>query len=239
MARVVELADFRPSPRHDGQVWTQVRVEQALDPSAAWGEVKVLDLEPLDTDASKPALRSVSAAAGKPWLRLVFLHEEEEDVPQPHVSAAPPFFLPTISDVSTILRARTYSGSQPDPDNPMDVLAGGVLQGDFGSDTVPTDEDVEERIIPNSARDVLLALGRVPGELTEEARRVAALRAATEIERSYIPEQADETRTLYQTLRLTYQEEANKLASTIQWWVLANAPASCRRPVWPGWGYWI
>lgn len=240
MPRVVQLADFRPSPRHDGQPWTSVRVEQADNPTEDWEEVSESELEPTDSDASRPALRSVTAQGDKPWRRLVFLRDEEEDAPQPFVFAEGAPFLPLVSAVSPILFARTYSGAEPDPDEPMKVLAGGEVQGEFSDTTRPTADEVEEKYIPQSARDVALELGTVPGELLEDARRVSALRAATEIERAKAPEQATEGKTLYQTLRMTYQEEVDKLAGTLQWWVLANgAPPS--RPVtpWLGLGfYW-
>lgn len=234
MARILGLADFRPSKRFDGQVWTQVKVEETDYPTTttSWTVAATHALEPLDKDASKPALRSVSASVIKAWARLVFVHEEEEDAPCAPVFVDGPSFLPTVADVSAILRARTYSGKHPDPENPMAVLAGGVQLGEFDKDTAPTAEDVEGRIIPAAAQDVLLELGDVPGEFVGEARRVTALRAATECERSYIPEQADETRTIYQTLRLTYKEEVEKLASNLQWWLLTNKPPTRSATPW-------
>ena len=51
MPRVVELADFRPSPRHDGQEWTSVRIEETDDPvGGEWTEVETVALDPLDED---------------------------------------------------------------------------------------------------------------------------------------------------------------------------------------------
>jgi len=232
MTRVLGLADFRPSKRFDGQVWTSARVEQADDPHGDWETVTTVDLDPVDEDAAKPSLRSISASVSKAWARLVFTQEEEEDAPCPFVFVEGPSFLPTVAEVSSILRARTYSGKETDPEDPMAVLAGGVQLGEFTENTTPTAKEVQDTLIPNSANDVLLELGDVPGELVGETRRVAALRAAAECERSYIPEQADETRTLYQTLRLTYQDEVTKLASNLQWWLLTNKPPSRRRPLW-------
>lgn len=222
MGRVVQLAGFRPSPRYDEQPWTEVRVDQCDDPiKGEWKEVEAVKLEPVDEDATKPRLRSITTEkASKAWLRLVFLHEKGEDQPSPYVSAALPPYLPTVSAVSSLLRARTYDVGSSE-------LAGGDLLGEFGENTRPTAEQVEEEI-RQAARDVAVALGGVPGELVEEARRVTALKAAAEVERSYIPEQSAETQTIYQTLRLTYNEEVEKLARTLQWWVLANRPTERR-----------
>jgi hypothetical protein len=242
MPRMVGLADFRPSERFDGQPWTQVRVEEADDPAGMWSKASEATLEPIDEDPAKPGLRSVSTSVAKAWARLVFIHEEEEDAPRAAVFVDGPSFLPTISDVASILRARTYSGKHPDPENPMAVVAGGVQLGEFTTDTTPSAEEVEKRIIPSAVQDVLLEVGDVPGEFVGEARRIAAMRAGVEIERSYIPEQADETRTLYQTLRLTYKEEVEKLATRIQWWLLTNKPPVQRASIWTtplGWWPWL
>lgn len=233
--RVVELADFRPSPRHDGRPWSEVRVEAADDPTKSWAEVTKIAIATLDEDPADPELRSFTVRTEKAWVRLVFVNEEEEDEPRPYISSSFPPFLPRAEHVSSILRARTYSAKGVDPDNPMAVLAGGVQLGEFSGSTRPTASDMETKIIPNSARDVALDLGRVPGELIEEARRLAALRAATEAERSDIPEQSDEGKTLYHTLRLTYQEEVGKLASTISWWVITKG----RGPKVPSVGWWL
>lgn len=230
MARLIELADFRPSRRHDGNPWTGVRVEHS-DDAEAWEPVGlVVDLEPVDQDPTRPQLRSISTESSKAWLRLVFTREQEEDEPSVHVYGLFPSFRPRISDISSILRARTYSGAETDPKNPMAVLAGGAQLGEFDESSRPTRKDLEDQIIPNSARDVALELGAIPGELIGEARRVTAFRAATEAERSYIPEQSDESKTIYQTLRLTYEAEVGKLASTLQWWVLANRKAPQQVP---------
>lgn len=220
MPRVVELADFRPSPRHDGQEWTSVRIEETDDPvGGEWTEVETVALDPLDEDPKKPGLRSFTTAAGeKEWYRPVFLREDEEDQPCAFAAADFPQFAPTIEDISSILRARTYVDGDEDD---VDALAGGSEAGVFNGETRPTAEQVEETI-PRASRDLGIELGRVPGELLGEARRVAALRVATEIERSYIPEQTEPEQSIYQTLRMTYEQEAATLSRTLQWWVLAR-----------------
>jgi hypothetical protein len=221
MPRVVELADFRPSPRHDGQEWTSVRIEETDDPvGGEWTEVETVALDPLDEDPKKPGLRSFTTAVGeKDWYRLVFLAGDGESEPSPFAAWKAPQFRPVVDEVGAILRARTYANASEEGKG--GDLAGGELVGNFSDETSPTKDQVEE-LIPQAAVDVTLEVGTVPGELFAEARRVAALRAATEIERSYIPEQADETKTIYQTLRLTFEEELKRLAKTLQWWVLAR-----------------
>jgi hypothetical protein len=223
MARVITLADFRPAARADSAPWAKARVEESDDPTTDWVEVEVKDLDPVDEDPAEPCLRSITATVTKAWARLVFLDGTGgEDAPSPIVFVAGPQFRPPVTWVSAVLRARTYTGQPPDPDNPMAVLVGGSLAGAFGADTRPTAAELENDLIPQACLDVSRAVGRVPGELLDDARRVAALRTAAEIERSYIPEQADDTKTIYQTLRLTFEEQAEALRKRLQWWGIAE-----------------
>ena len=215
---VVELADFRPTPRHDGQPWTSVRVEEADDPADEWVELTIVALDEPDEVPSKPDLRSITASPTKAWARLVFLAGEEEDIPREFVAVGMHPFLPTVAAVSTILRARTFVDGSVLEDGPP----GGAEVGVFDATTHPTGAEVEGEIIPQACRDVALALGRVPGERMADARRVATLKAAAEIERSYIPEQAEGSQTIFQTLRLTYESELGGLQTALQWWVLSR-----------------
>ncbi len=61
-----------------------------------------------------------------------------------------------------------------------------------------------------------------PEDFATSARLVIALRAASLIELSYFPEETGTDRTVYQSLRLTYEEAVKTLATGVQWWALAN-----------------
>jgi hypothetical protein len=223
MARVVTFADFRPSPRADGEAWTKARIEETDDPAGEWKEVDVLDLDPVDADPAEPDLRSFTATVKEDWARIVFVDAlDGEDAPSPMVFVPGPPFRPTVAQVSAILRARTYSSKGNDED-PMSVLVGAELKGTFGAETRPTAEQAEADIIPQACVDTLRATGQAPGFLLDDQRRVAGLKAATEIERSYTPEQTDPADSIYQTLRMTYDEEAAKLRRALQWLVLEGS----------------
>jgi hypothetical protein len=208
---LVTLADFRPSPRADGELWTKALIEEADGPPepATWTTVKEVVLEVNEEeDAAKPALRSFTVTPTKEWLRITFLDKSGgEDNPSPPIFAAGPPYRPTLAQVSAILRARTYD------DNSEEA-------GEFNEDTRPTEAEVERDLIPQACQDVKLSVGRVPGELLEVARGVAAIRAAAEIERSYLPEQSEQGAAIYQTLRFTFDEEIETLCRTMQWWFL-------------------
>lgn len=129
---------------------------------------------------------------------------------------APADWRPTVAQVGAILRARTYT------DGDVGELEGGSEVGTFTNATRPTGAQVEE-LIDLAVADIT---GRVAAEfpdyLMASAQRVTALRAAAEVERSYIPEQADGTQTIYQTLRMTFDEEVKQLQTNMQWEVLAD-----------------
>lgn len=237
--QVVELADFRPSPRHDGKAWTQIRVDQASDPEGDWTEVETADIETVDREPKKPTVRSITTeGVTEEWVRLVFLSEAGEDRPCPYVNTGPISFLPRPPAVSSILRARTYSKGAPDPDEPFKSVAGGVLEGEFSASTRPTLTELEGKLIPQAASDLLTAVGVVPGIFVDRARRIAALRVATEVERSFIPEQSEGKGAIYQTLRMTYEEEVEKLQTTLQWWALSRLRGRDRATTELNWAPW-
>lgn len=222
--KAVTLANHRPSRRADGLFWTQAKIEGADAPDASAWEVIADDvaLDPLDTEINgEPALRSFTVQTEKAWVRLTFVDANGGEDDAVLVSTSPHPFRPTVAEISEVLRARTYSGKEVDPDNPMAALAGGKLLGDFGEKTTPTAAQVE-RHITTCCRDVRSDTGPVPGEMLGDARRVAALKTAAEIERSYIPEQTDEGRTIYQTLRITAAEELQSLVANLRLWTFAN-----------------
>lgn len=220
--KTVTLAEFRPSRRADGLIWTEARAEAAASPDADnWEAVETIGLDPLDVAGEEPALRSFTVATSKDWLRLVFIDESGGEAPQPPISASPYPFRPSSAEVASILRARTYSKGEVDPDEPLAAVAGGELTEEFDETTRPNARAVE-KAIDQACVDVLAAVGYVPGEKIGEARRVAALKAAAECERAYIPEQAEGKGAIYQTLRMTASEELGRLVSNLWVWTIAN-----------------
>lgn len=218
----VTLADFRPSRRADGQFWTTARVEGADSPdSAVWQVVDTVEITPLDTLSTDPALRSFTVASDEPFLRVVFVDEVGNEDVQAVISASMYQFRPFVPEIAAILRARTYSKGEADPDEPMKAVAGAALTGEFSDSTRPTAKDVE-KAIDQACADVDAAVGYVPGEKIGDARRVTALKAAAECEREYIPEQSEGRGTIYQTLRLTASEELDRLTSNLWIWTVAN-----------------
>lgn len=127
---------------------------------------------------------------------------------------------PSVADVAALLRTRTKGG-----ESGMQEL-GAFTDDDSGSEgTRPTASQVEE-LIHQAVADVSMRVADgMPEEFADQARGVAAMRAANLVELSYFPEQTGANQTVYQSLRLTYEEAVAKLATGVQWWALANQPS--------------
>lgn len=216
MARAVTLAEFRPAARADGEPWTKARIDGADEFTGPWEESETVDLEPVDEDPSEPAQRSFTVSTEKEWLRIVFVDgDDNESEPSAVVATTGHPFKPTVAHVSAILRARTYTDAD-------ESVAGGELSGEFSADTTPSAEQIESELIPNSATDLIRGVGGVPGVRIEDARRVTALGVAAEIERSFVPEQAEPDASIFQTLRMTHAEESQRLRQALQWRALTR-----------------
>lgn len=76
MSVVVSLEDFRPSPRYDGEPWTQARIEEAATATGPWATLETVAILPVDADPENPAYRSFTTQLGSAadlWYRIVFL----------------------------------------------------------------------------------------------------------------------------------------------------------------------
>jgi hypothetical protein len=225
VSRAVTLPALYPSPRFDSLPWTRARIESAGEDQESWEEVDTVDLTDVDEDPEKPGVRSLTAVIpdDAPWARVVYLDAAgHSDEPGPAIATSGIQYKPTVKDVAALLRARTYSDSAEPDDDAEDTDAGGTQIGTFTDNTNPTADEVKETI-DQAADDVSMVVGiRLPAAVFKAARFVTALRAANLIELGYIPEQTGDEgdRTVYQSVRLTYEDEVEKLSKNVQWWTL-------------------
>jgi hypothetical protein len=73
---VVSLEDYRPSPRYDGEPWTDARIEEAPASTGPWTTLETVALTPVDADPENPAYRNFTTQLGtaeEQWYRIVFL----------------------------------------------------------------------------------------------------------------------------------------------------------------------
>lgn len=110
---------------------------------------------------------------------------------------------PDVAAVGEILRARTKDR------NSREV-------GTFTSDTRPTDDQVTGHI-SRAVGDVFSVIGKdIPADLWDDARYVAALGTAMQIELSYFPEQVGSTRSPYDHLKQLYDERVLRLKTAVE-----------------------
>jgi hypothetical protein len=103
---------------------------------------------------------------------------------------------PTVDDVAALIRART-----------KDASANEI--GTFTDATRPTDVEVEQLITNGCAKVAALAGGwTIPADAQEEARHLASLVAACEVELSYFPEQIRTDRSAYNNLWAMFQGDS-------------------------------
>jgi len=103
-------------------------------------------------------------------------------------TVAPVDWRPTVEEVATAIRSRTYQDGKPDSDPDDEILdnvVGGSQAGTFTENTDPTDEEVEAHIT-DACADVLIPFlsGAVPEASYSAARRAATLKAALAVELS-------------------------------------------------------
>lgn len=86
MSQVISFEDYQPTPRFDDIAWTQARIDEGDSSTGPWNTIDTIDLDPVDSDPSHPAVRSFTTenASDTPalWYRIVFL-DASSDQAQP------------------------------------------------------------------------------------------------------------------------------------------------------------
>jgi hypothetical protein len=99
---------------------------------------------------------------------------------------------PTVDDVAALIRARTKDAS-------------GNELGTFTAATRPTDAEVEQLISNGCAKVATLVGWTLPGDAELEAKHLAALWTACEVEQSYWPEQVRSERSPFAQLLAMFE----------------------------------
>ena len=137
MTVVVTLEDYRPSPRYDGEPWTQARIEEAPLASGPWTTLETIPLVPVDADPENPAYRNFTTDLGTAedlWYRIVFLDADASTglptIPVQNVEDDRPVYAAT-SELFRILKIRNADGGAGDGGG---AGAGGGVGGDRRGD---------------------------------------------------------------------------------------------------------
>jgi len=195
MSVIVSLQGYTPSPRFDGTPWYQAIIEESASNLGPWTTISTVVLTPADADPKNPQPRSftVEGTIELGWYRVLFVNQANNDE-----EASLPIqnglnYVPSVSQVGSLLRSRTKDAS------------GNVL-GTFTASTSPTYDEAFE-MIASAVGTLSLRIGdSIPDKLTDEARRLAALRAAMLIELTFFPEQVSTGRSPYAEYKALWEE---------------------------------
>jgi hypothetical protein len=99
---VLSIADYRPSPRYDGNPWTEARVDGTTALDATWTPIQTYTFDPVDDDPTDPQSRSFTMEdvdSTVAYLRVSFVDDQSgEEVTDP-IPVAPPYTLAGVRDV--------------------------------------------------------------------------------------------------------------------------------------------
>lgn len=210
MSYVVTFEDFTPPKREDGLNWRQVRIEESAVEVGPWTVLETQALSPLDVDSANPLTRSFTtelATLEEGWYRVTYidlsLDESQPSEPIHNSPTAYLSYLPTVSQVAAIERARTRTSV-------------GEGEGVFSADTRPTANQVSA-LIHIAAGDVTEETGlELPEAVWRNARNAILYRAAMLIELSYFPEQIDTNRSPYDRFERLYLAKMKTLVKAIE-----------------------
>lgn len=113
-----------------------------------------------------------------------------------------PVWAPTVADVGALLRARTKD-------------ANGAEVGTFTAATRPTGDEVATLILNGCAAVAVVAGWELPVELQPQARNLAAINTACQIEEGYWPEQVNSDRSPWQQLWTRYTAGLDQFAEQV------------------------
>lgn len=206
---VVTFLGYQPLVREDGMPWTKAKIYESDNPTAGFILIETKTFADPDVDPANPKIRNFTtelATLEQGWYKVIFEDATGDTSPTAPIHNIPDpaaNFLPLVSDVGAILRART-----------KDTM--GNELGTFTSATRPTYADVLPLIAFASRRVTAKLDTDIPESLWKSASSAIALRTAMQIELTYWPEQLLSPRSAYQQLRDLYDEELADLLLAVQ-----------------------
>ncbi len=110
MSVVVSLEDYRPSPRYDGEPWTDARIYEGTASDGAFTLLETIPLSPVDSDPENPAYRNFTTDLGTAdelWYKIIFVDADlstgQPTVPIQNVADDRPVYA-SVSELAQLLR---------------------------------------------------------------------------------------------------------------------------------------
>lgn len=141
MAQVITFEDYTPPARFDSLPWTQVAIYEAATATATGTLIDTIDLDPVDSDPSDPAVRSftteLASSTADLWYYVVFLDAtgdtSQRSTPiQNSTSAVAPYA--TVSELARILKIRTPTADQTAAMERVLLAAAGEIDAEIDLD---------------------------------------------------------------------------------------------------------
>ena len=110
MTVVVTLEDFRPSPRYDGEPWTDAQIYEGLTSTGVFTLLETIPILPVDSDPENPAYRNFTTDLGTAdelWYQIVFVDADmstgQPTTPIQNVADDRPVYA-SVSELAQLLR---------------------------------------------------------------------------------------------------------------------------------------
>jgi len=110
MSVVVSLEDFRPSPRYDGEPWTDAQIYEGTASTGPFTLLETIPITPVDADPENPAYRNFTTDLGTAdelWYYIVFVDADastgQPTSPIQNVADDRPVYAP-VSELAQLLR---------------------------------------------------------------------------------------------------------------------------------------
>ena len=118
MAQVITFLDYTPSPRYDGNAWTEVDIEEGTTADGPWSLLETIALSPVDADPTDPTTRSFTTELASDtmelWYRLLFrdLTGDTEQATQAVQNVEAPTTYASVNELARILKIRVPTAEQ-------------------------------------------------------------------------------------------------------------------------------
>jgi hypothetical protein len=113
MSVVVTLEDFRPSPRYDGEPWTDAQIYEGLTADGVFTLLETIPILPVDADPENPAYRNFTTDLGTAdelWYQIVFVDADmstgQPTSPIQNVADDRPVYA-SVSELAQLLRVNS------------------------------------------------------------------------------------------------------------------------------------
>jgi hypothetical protein len=140
MTQVISFENYQPTPRYDGEPWTEAIIQEALTADAAnadWTTIETVTLTPVDADPENPATRNLTTdnASDTPdlWYRIIFRDGDGTDLlpTVPVQNTTPIVAYASTTEFFRLIKVREPSDAQVDAAQRALLTAAGEINSEI------------------------------------------------------------------------------------------------------------